>query len=214
MGTSQGFAPAPQDDRDPSHQLAHFAEQLKQLNRLSTTRYDSLEQAFDDHLKTGCQLFGLPIGMILQIEGDRGIIRASHGSADLQPGARLRLSATPCARVSDRLRTVTCSSANGNQELRPEFEIYIGTPILLGPELFGMLSFSCSAGVGARNFLQAETELIELMARSMARYVLDHRTHSHHRRSAHLEQSRSQVLEMVAANHTLEVTLNRVVHMI
>src|SRR5579863_2615454 len=33
-----------------SIQLAQFAERLKQLNRLSTTRYDSLEQAFEDHL--------------------------------------------------------------------------------------------------------------------------------------------------------------------
>ena len=214
VGTSHGFAPAHDDDRDRSHQLAHFAEQLKQLNRLSTTRYDSLEQALEDHLKTGCQVFGLPIGMILQTEGDRGIIRATRGSADLHPGAKLPLSATPCARVTDRLRTLTSSRGAGNSDLRPEFEIYIGTPILLGSELFGTLSFSCSSNGGSRNFLEAETELIELMARSIARYVLDHRAHSHHRRSAHLEESRNQVLEMVAANHALEVTLNRIVHMI
>jgi len=100
MGISHGFALAQDDDRDRSHQLAHFAEQLKQMNRLSTTRYDSLEQAFEDHLKTGCQLFGLPIGLILQAEGDAGIIRAAYGSTDLQPGAKLRLSATHCARVA------------------------------------------------------------------------------------------------------------------
>src|ERR1700730_17383828 len=63
VGTSRGFAPAHEDDRDRSHQLARFAGQLKQLNRLSTTRYDALEQAFEDHLKTGCQVFGLPIGV-------------------------------------------------------------------------------------------------------------------------------------------------------
>src|ERR1700686_4448109 len=101
MGISHGFALAHEDDRDRSHQLAHFAEQLKQLNRLSTTRYESLEQAFEDHLKTGCQLFGLPIGMILEVEGDAGTIRAVRGSADLIAGAKLRLSATHCARVAD-----------------------------------------------------------------------------------------------------------------
>ena len=214
VGTSHGFAPAHEDDRDRSHQLAHFAGQLKQLNQLSTTRYDSLEQAFEDHLKTGCQVFGLPIGVILQTEGDRGIIRATLGSADLHPGAKLPLSATHCARVTDRLRTLTSSRAAGNSDLRPEFEIYIGTPIVLGSELFGTLSFSCSSNGGSRNFLEAETEIIELLARSIARYILDHRAHSHHRRSAHLEESRNQVLELVAANHALEVTLNRIVHMI
>jgi diguanylate cyclase (GGDEF)-like protein/PAS domain S-box-containing protein len=197
-----------------SLQLAHFAEQLKQLNRLSTTRYESLEQAFDDHLKTGCQLFGLPIGMILQVDGDAGTIHAARGSADLHAGAKLRLSATHCARVADRLRTLTASKRDGNHELRPEFEIYIGTPILLGSELFGTLSFSSSSTGAGRNFLEPETELIELMARSIGRCILDHRAHSNHRRSAHLEKSRSQVLEIVAANHALEFTLHRIVHMI
>src|ERR1700693_673307 len=215
---SAEFASALPDQESPlssrSLQLARFAEQLKQINRLSTNPYDSLEQAFEDHLKTGCQLFGLPIGMILQAEGDAGVIRAAHGSVDLQPGAKLRLSATHCARVADRLRTLASSKSTGNHELRPEFEIYIGTPILLGSELFGTLSFSSSSTGAGRNFLEAETELIELMARSIGRYILDHRVHARHRRSAHLEQSRSEVLEMVAANHTLEFTLNRIVHMI
>src|SRR5580700_7214442 len=107
MGISQGFALAHEDDRSRSLQLARFAEQLKQLNRLSITRYDSLEKAFEDHLRTGCQLLSLPIGMIMQAEGEAGIIRAAHGSAELQPGARLRLSATHSARVADRLRTLT-----------------------------------------------------------------------------------------------------------
>src|ERR1700732_3305269 len=121
MSISPGLAVAHEDDREASHNLARYAEQLKQLNRLSTTRYESLEQAFEDHLKTGCQLFGLPIGMILQAEGDAGVIRAAHGSVDLQPGAKLRLSATHCARVADRLRTLASSKSTGNHELRPEF---------------------------------------------------------------------------------------------
>src|SRR5689334_83878 len=173
MSISHGLAVAHEDDREASHNLARYAEQLKQLNRLSTTRYESLEQAFEDHLKTGCQLFGLPIGMILQVEGDAGIVRSVRGSADLTAGAKLRLSATPCARVADRLRTVTSTNASANQELRPQFEIYIGTPILLGSDLFGTLSFSSTSTGAVRNFVEAETELIDLLARSLARCVLD-----------------------------------------
>ena len=193
---------------------AHFAGRLKQLNRLSTTRYDSLEQALEDHLKTGCELFGLPIGMILQVEGDAATIRASHGSADLRPGAKLRLSDTPGMRVADRLRTLTCTSAGGSHDLRPEFEIYIGAPVMTGSELFGTLSFSSSSSGAGRKFLEPDKELIELLADSVARRVLDHRAHSRHRHSAQLEESRSQVLELVAANRALEVTLRRIVHMI
>ncbi len=212
--SSEPASDPPEHLASKSLQLAHFAEQLKQLNRLSTTRYDSLEQAFEDHLKTGCRLFGLPVGMILQLEGDAGLVRAVYGSTDLQPGARLRASATHGARVAGRLRTHTSSKTNDDQDLLPEFEIYIGTPILLGSELFGTLSFSSSSNGPGRNFLEAEAELIELMARSIARYILDQRVQARHQRSAHLEENRSQVLEMVAANHALEFTLNRVVHMI
>ena len=220
MGNMHGFAVAHEGDHEPNGgsrklvQLAHFAEQLKQLHRLSTTRYDSLDRASEDHLKTGCELFGLPIGMILRAEGDAGIILAAHGSRDLCAGLKLRLSATHCARVADRLRTITSSKPDGNYELHPEFEICIGTPILAGSEMFGTLLFSSSFKGEERKFLDAETELIELMAKSIARYVLDHRAQSHHRHIAHIEESRSKVLEMVAANHALDFTLRRVVHMI
>jgi diguanylate cyclase (GGDEF)-like protein len=208
MGITHGFGVA--QDQDP----ARFADQLKQLNRLSTTLYESMEQAFEDHLKTGCQLFRLPIGMILQVEGETGTIRATRGSANLVPGARLPLSATHCARVADRLGTITSSKIARNNELRPEFEVYIGAPIMLGSDLFGTLSFSsCSNGAG-RAFLEAEAELIELMARSIGKFILDHRIRSHDGRSASLEKSRGQVLEMVAANHSLEFILRRIVDMI
>jgi diguanylate cyclase (GGDEF)-like protein/PAS domain S-box-containing protein len=207
-------APNAKGSQPKSVELAHFAEQLKQLNRLSTTRYDSLEQAFDDHLKTGCLLFGLPMGAILQADGDAGIIRAVRGSADLLAGAKLPLSTTRCARVADRLRTVASSKSGGNSDLLPEFETYIGTPIMLGSELFGTLSFSSSSTGANRVFPEAETELIELMARSIGKFILDHRVHSRHRHTANLQESRSQVLEMVAANHSLDFTLHRLAHMI
>src|SRR5579871_4408017 len=161
MGNMHGFAVAHEGDREPNGgsrklvQLAHFAEQLKQLHRLSTTRYDSLDRAFEDHLKTGCELFGLPIGMILRAEGDAGIILAADGSPDFCAGVKLRLSATHCARVADRLRTITSSKPDGNCELRPEFEICIGTPILVGGEMFGTLLFSSSFKGEERKFLDA-----------------------------------------------------------
>jgi diguanylate cyclase (GGDEF)-like protein/PAS domain S-box-containing protein len=196
-----------------SRQLVHFARQLKQLHLLSTTTYDSLEQAFEDHLRTGCQLLGLPIGMILQTDGDIAMIRAARGSADLRAGIRLPLHATPCRTVADRLKTRTCCGRTEAQELRPEFEIYIGTPVLVGSELFGILGFCSPLTGAARNFAPSESEVIGLLAQSVAKCVLEHRIHTDHRKTSHLEKSRNQVLEMVAANQKLETTLNRIVHM-
>ena len=68
-----------------SEQVNRFAEQLKQLHRLSTTHYATLDQAFEDHLRTGCRLFELPIGLLLQVEGSHGLIQASYGAGELVP---------------------------------------------------------------------------------------------------------------------------------
>ncbi len=56
-------------DHQKSGESSRFAEQLKQLHRLSTTSYVTLEQALEDHLETGCRLFHLPVGVLLQVDG-------------------------------------------------------------------------------------------------------------------------------------------------
>ena len=66
--------------RSPGEAETGFAEQLKQLHRLSTANYVTLDQAFEDHLRTGCQLLDLPIGLLLQVEGSHALIQASHGA--------------------------------------------------------------------------------------------------------------------------------------
>ena len=197
-----------------SRQAARFAEQWRQLNRLATSSYDSLEQAFEDHLRVGCRLLDLPIGVILQVEGSQALVRAAWGSADLQAGARLELSAARCVTLTERLRTLASFEIASNDGSHPELATYFGTPILAGSELFGRLSFSSPIRASGRTFSGGEKEIIELLARSIGHCVSEHRARSQHRRSAHLEKNRSRVLEMVAANHALESTLHRIVQMV
>jgi len=103
------------------------ADRLKELHRLSTTSYESLNDAFRDHLRTGRRLFGLSKGMITRAEEAAGTV--------------------PC----------------------------IATPIIVESETFAMLSFSSPHSNVERIFSAAENELIELMARSLGRIVLEHR---------------------------------------
>jgi PAS domain S-box-containing protein len=141
---------------DPQPPGDHFTHHLKQLHRLSTTTYDSVEQVFGDYLETGCRSFGVPAGFVLQFDGDGGVVRALHGPAqDLALDRRVPLSVTHSATVTARLRTVTVCSHR---------EIYIGTPILLDSELYGTLAF-CSSDAGLpREFSREEREIAELMA--------------------------------------------------
>ena len=81
--------------------------------------------------------------------------------------------------VTTGLRTVTASEpALGSGGPRTEFETYIGTPVWLGAELFATLSFSGPFHGATRKFSHSDRELIELMARSIGRVVLEHRIQS------------------------------------
>jgi diguanylate cyclase (GGDEF)-like protein/PAS domain S-box-containing protein len=197
-----------------SMELARFTEHLKQLHRLSTSSYPTLERAFEDHLTTGSQLLGLPVAAILRVEGNVAVVHASQGSESLPVGAEIPLRATHCLTVAGRLRTMTASEPVPGDELCQEFEVYIGTPIWIGSELFGILSFSSAYSELLRAFTSADKEVIELMARSIGRCVLEHRVQSERRKSEILERSRNRVLEMVAKNRDLEAILEQVVYMV
>src|ERR1700722_10528063 len=192
-----------------------FAEQLKQLHRLSTTSYVSLEQALEDHLQTGCRLFHLPVGVLLQVEGFSGVVQASYGAGDLKGGVTMPLWQTRAYSINNRLRTTLASEPGmPGSGPRAEFETYIGTPVWLGTELFATLSFSGPFTGSPRNFPDSECELLELMARSVGRVVLEHRIQSERDRLQSLEKNRNRVLEMVAENERIATILEEVVHLV
>jgi diguanylate cyclase (GGDEF)-like protein/PAS domain S-box-containing protein len=193
----------------------NVAEQLKQLHRLSTTNYVTLDEALQDHLRTGCQLFDLPIGLLLQVEGNHGLIQASWGSQEFHPGSTIPLRETRAHSVEGRLRTVAVSAqATRDAEPRQEFETYLGTPVWLGAELFATLSFSSPYHYAARAFAAADRELIELMARSIGRVILEHRIQSERDRLRSLEKNRNRVLEMVAENESIGAILVEVCRLV
>src|SRR5271156_832477 len=75
----------------PPGELVRLAEHLKRLHRLSASSYESLDLAFEDHLKTGGLLFGLPVGVILEIERDHAVIRTARGTTELRAGSSFPL---------------------------------------------------------------------------------------------------------------------------
>jgi diguanylate cyclase (GGDEF)-like protein/PAS domain S-box-containing protein len=216
-----GSSPAGNPGHQKSGESSRFAEQLKQLHRLSTTNYITLEQALQDHLETGRRLFYLPVGVLLQVQGSNpmqgssGVVLASFGADGLKSGAVIPLWQTRADSIASRLRTLTASEPGlGGGGPRTEFETYIGTPVWLGSELFATLSFSGPSGGTARIFSHSDRELIELMARSVGRVVLEHRIQSERDRLQSLEKNRNRVLEMVAENESIASILEEVVHLV
>ena len=49
--------------------LEAFASHLRQLHRLSTSNYDSIESLVNDHLAAGCEIFRLPAGSVVRSGG-------------------------------------------------------------------------------------------------------------------------------------------------
>ncbi|MGD0437345.1 MAG: hypothetical protein ABSB86_12845, partial [Bryobacteraceae bacterium] len=152
----RGFSDDTSEYSRQSHDLARLAEHLKRLHRLSASCYESLDAAFEDHLKTGSLLFGLPVGVILEISGDVGVVRAARGSSELHAE-----SAFPVK-----------GSSPESTSLAPllGLEIHFASPIPVGADLFGELIFGlpsggASSGIGmARSFSAVEKELAEMLA--------------------------------------------------
>jgi len=202
----RGFSDDTSEYSRQSHDLARLAEHLKRLHRLSASCYESLDAAFEDHLKTGSLLFGLPVGVILEISGDVGVVRAARGSSELHAE-----SAFPVK-----------GSSPESTSLAPllGLEIHFASPIPVGADLFGELIFGlpsggASSGIGmARSFSAVEKELAEMLARSLGRFLFDFRIQSERNRSESLEKDRNRVLEMVTENRSQEAVLREVAQMV
>jgi len=91
-----------------SEEIDMFSSSLKQLHRLKSTNHDSFKDLFKDYIKTGCDIFGLPIGIISQIKGQSYIIRAAQSDFEsLIPGMKYELEDTYCKEVFKKNKTVT-----------------------------------------------------------------------------------------------------------
>ncbi len=110
MTISRSAALIDQNDRE-APELARFADRLKELHRLSTTSYESLSDAFQDHLRTGRRLFGLSMGMIVLAGGNRTEILAVDGDTpDVSAGTPPHIQ-TPIMLGMEMFATLSFSSA-------------------------------------------------------------------------------------------------------
>jgi len=202
-------------------ELAKFGEDLRQLHRLSTTNHDSMEHLFNDYLETGRAILGMSCGVVVQVRGRYAVIRAiCSDGIPVRPSTTFELSQSYCGLVCDDRTTVACSWVGDHPVLssRPHYAsvkqaAYIGAPVIVDGEVYGVLSFS-SPHARWRPFSSHETELIELMAKSIGRSILEGRMQDARHRAELLDQDRSQVLEMVAKDLPLDVVLNQIANMV
>ncbi len=161
-----------------SHTLANFSSNLKRLHRLSTTNYQDIEYLFADYLKTGCEIFGLPTGIISKISGKFYNVRSVISNFEsLTPYLFRNLQNTYCAVAYQEKKTINYNNIDGinntkkqQSNLNLTIDSYICTPIFVNNKIYGTLSFS-STKPRSSNFRTDEQEMIELMAQSIGKFI-------------------------------------------
>ncbi len=131
--------------RDVS-QLATFTRYLQLLHRLSTTSYGYIDLLFRDYLATGREIFGVDCGVISSSEGD---VLQVVGCDERDP------------------HSVEILQTRGTLLLETDNRFYLGTPVIVEENIYGVLAFWTSEQVtNLRPHPQAR-EVLELMAKSI-----------------------------------------------
>jgi len=197
-----------------SEEIDLFSSSLKQLHHLKSTNHGSFEDLLTDYLKTGCDLFGLSIGIICQIKGQSYIIRAAQSGLEfLTPGMKYKLKDTCCAEVFKEKKTITYCHESEIAEMQAapmyqeklRLKSYIGTPIFVNGKIDGTLNFSSVEK--SRKFKDYELEIIELMAQNLATEIERRQAEEALRTSE--KALRASTLELKEKNEALENTLNQ-----
>ena len=168
-------------------QLEAFSEDLKILHGITTAEHDSPEARFAAYLRAGCEMFGLPVGILAATPvdaetGERLYRLEAVVSPDpaLTPGLTVPISEAFCDAVVAEDRTVTYADAQAEAPGHPAcatrgLRAFIGTPLTVAGELFGTLNF-VSPEPRPDGFSDVERDLVEVMAQAVGRRIEADRT--------------------------------------
>ncbi|WOD40317.1 response regulator [Nodosilinea sp. E11] len=167
---------------DNSESLGYFSRSLKELHRLSLTRFASFDELLSDYLRTGCRMLGFSGGIVGRIDGPDYVAKAMVANLPgLEPDLRCSLDDTFCGMAIRHQITVSFDHVGAIPELRThpiyqqlKLEAYLGTPIVVEGDVYGSLCFFDTAP-RPQGFKQHETEIIELMAQSISKVISTHR---------------------------------------
>jgi len=140
---------AEQERRRAEDELRLHATVLRGFHEISSDRSLTLEEKLNRLLKLGCEQFGLPIGILSQVNGDIFRVLDSVGGEDLFPvGSARELKPTSCGGTVLSNEPVALEHA-GTSEWRdhPNYtqsglEAYIGVRVQVENEVYGTLCFA------------------------------------------------------------------------
>lgn len=158
------------------------SEKLFVLWSLATRRHLSDEERVQAILEESCRVLGLEVGLVGEVQQRNFTVRYAHDMGGrFHAGMEMPLSATPCQRVAER----QCSVFLPDMRQDPEssvlpvvalmnLQVYVGTPIWVGNQLWGVLAF---AGIQEAAPARSEENIafIELIASWIGSFMLQAR---------------------------------------
>jgi signal transduction histidine kinase len=144
---------------------------VRALTELAAHRGGERGERLAALLELGCERFGLEVGLLSRIGGDRYELHALRAPTGFRSsaGSVLRLDETLCRLAFASRRPVAVEHASHTPWARPPggdplgLEAYLGAPVATGGRPFGTLAFA-SARPRARRFTASEKDLLALMA--------------------------------------------------
>ncbi|MBE9110934.1 response regulator [Nodosilinea sp. LEGE 07298] len=165
-----------------SNVLQQFSRSLKELHRLSLTRFTSFDALLADYLQTGCKVLGFTGGLVGQVDDTDYVAQAMLSELPgLEPNLRCTLDNTFCGMAIRQQQTICLDHVGADVNLRQhplyqalKLESYLGTPIVVDGEVYGSLCFFDTVP-RPQGFKQHEKEIIELMAQSISKVISTYR---------------------------------------
>lgn len=149
--------------------LRQSEERMHALYNTTSRQELSFEQKTEALLDMGREQFGLEIGVVARVVGDQYEVRHALSPGNAIPaGTKMSLCGTYCAEALALADVVSFEEAGATERLgsvphQKGLEAYLGTPIRVGGEIWGMLCFA-GRQPHPRLFTSGDRELVRLMA--------------------------------------------------
>ena len=177
LSLAQSFARAREETEATNRQLADqqaalrdSVEAMRELYQVISTPRRRASDRIQALLAMGCQRFGMAIGLLCHMDGERQeVVQSITPGGEIAPGDVLNLADAYCR---DTLRAGAFlgfeHASTGPWRHHPCYqkfglEAYLGVPVRVGDQVYGTLSFSNFTPRSAP-FTPVDRELIQLMA--------------------------------------------------
>ncbi len=164
---------------DNESTVSSLTARLRHLLLMLTAQYDTADAFFEAQIDYGCSVLGVSAGMVVRKIGEMAKIIYQYPENNVVAlDSYYDLNASYCAEVIKAKQTQSFFSSKERDEKSQSLSYnwsnisnYIGSPIIVGDRVFGVLCFFSPASSDKRRFSNEDFETIDLMAKGVAKMI-------------------------------------------